>query len=626
MQIVLVAVHPYPSPQAVPLANAFLQSFMNVHVGSDFSVEIVTRDFFLDRNPLDCSAELVALKPDLIGFSMYVWNREQCKDIAREMRHLAPEVRLFAGGPEATADPHGVLEDSLFDFLVVGEGEETFADICRNVANGAELSGIPGVAMRSGDDFQLIPRDLLEDLDAIPSPWLTGVLDARQYGGVLWQLSRGCSFTCDFCFDSHGEKGVRHFSLDRIEAELRHFAELDVPQVFVLDSTFNRDVRRAKAILNLIRKHAPRVHFHFEVRCEFIDREMAQLFGEICCSLQIGLQSSDPAVLRGVGRRFRRESFVYSVSMLNETGAVFGFDVMYGLPGDTIRSFSESIDFALSFYPNHMDIFPLAVLPGTALAARSEAMGLRHLPKPPYTLLASPTFSASELSDARRLALACDVFYSRGKAVAWFNSVMVALRIKPSVFLAQFGHWLLREMGDDIREESLDDDEVWLLQRSFLCKMFEPDNLRRLLPLVLDLVDYHHHYAAAMSSPPPEPTGDRIPEPSRLLELTAHITPSAQLAKFSYEILDILEAGELNIRAFADQAVNCGSWAVIYPRFDGVATESLVEPYFRLLELMDGHTSCGRISAGIGLPDDEALSFLEFAAAEGILLFHISEK
>jgi radical SAM superfamily enzyme YgiQ (UPF0313 family) len=621
VRIILVAIHPYPSPQAVPLANAFLQSYQKPHVVTDTPVEVILRDFFLGQDPGDCITELSSLKPTLIGFSMYVWNRELCRSIAERMLNLMPDILLFAGGPEATADPHGLLADKLFDFLIVGEGEETFADVCRSCAAGTSYSRIPGVATREKNSLQLIPRTPLADLDTIPSPWLTGILDARQYRGILWQLSRGCSFSCDFCFDSRGESGVRRFSLDRIEAELRLFVEVDVPQVFVLDSTFNQDARRAKAILKLIRKLASRTHFHFEVRSEFIDHEMAQLFGEIPCSLQIGLQSSDPNILKGVNRKFSREAFMAKVALLNRSGAVFGFDLMYGLPGDSMRGFCESIDFALALYPNHMDIFPLVILPGTALAARSDAMDLRHLSGPPYTLLSTPTFSVTELMEARRLTLACDVFYTRGKAVAWFNSVIAVLGMKPSAFLTQFGLWLSKEKGETISEDRLDDDEIWLLQRSFLDTIFKPKKLQRFLPLVLDLVDYHHHYAAALLTPPVAPPSDEELARMHLLELPALLAPATRLTFFHYEILDILEAGEPDIRIFTSHAVKNGSWAAIYPRTDGVATESLIEPYFLLLEQLDGRTPCGRIASSLGIEDDEALSFLEFCAAEGIALF-----
>jgi hypothetical protein len=294
---------------------------------------------------------------------------------------------------------------------------------------------------------------------------------------------------------------------------------------------------------------------------------------------------------------------------------------MYGLPGDSMQGFCESIDFALALYPNHMDIFPLAILPGTALAARSHAMDMQHLPGPPYTLLSTPTFSAAELMEARRLTLACDVFYTRGKAVAWFNSVVTVLGMKPSVFLLQFGLWLTKEKGEAVSEDSLHDDEIRSLQRTFLEKAFLPEKLKRFLPLVLDLVDYHHCYVAALSALPAEPLDDQELARMRLLELSAFLAPAAQLATFHYEILDILEAGEPNIRAFTDHAKKNGSWAVIYPRADGVATESLIEPYFRILEQLDGRTPCGSITASLGVEDDEALSFLEFCAAEGIAVF-----
>jgi hypothetical protein len=485
---------------------------------------------------------------------------------------------------------------------------------------GEGVAGIPGVAVRGAKGPLPARQSLPVEPDRIPSPYLSGILDTRSYRGILWQLSRGCGFACDFCFDARGSRSVRRFSLERVEEELRHFAATGVSQVFVLDSTFNQEPRRAKAILRLIKKIAPQIHFHFEVRSEFIDREMARLFAQITCSLQIGLQSSNPHVLKNVGRAFDRQDFVAKVTLLNESGAVFGFDLMYGLPGDTLRGFNESIDFALGLYPNHLDIFPLAVLPGTALAARHKAIGLNCLPDPPYTLISSPTFSAAEMAQAGMLAAACDIFYTRGKAVAWFNGVIAPLGLKPSAFLREFGEWLAAEKGAGSGEADLDDREIWQLQRGFMTKLFSRKGLRRLLPLVLDLVDYHHHYAAALQTPPPGIPHERGLQQARLLEIPCRLAPSTRLAAFRYEILEILEAGAPDVRSFADHFPPGGSWAVIYPTASGVCTESIAEPYYRLLEQLDGHTPPGRIAARLGIPTDEALLFLQFAAAEGIIL------
>ena len=615
MRITLVAIHPYPSPQALPLANAFLKGYL-----ADAARDCTLLDFFAGQDVAACVAELVAQQPKLVGFSMYVWNRALYREIACELARCLPGVTIFAGGPEATADPSGVLLDFPYAFLIVGEGEQAFAQVCDRLAIGQDVAGIPGVAVKTDNGLAVTPSAPLADLDSIPSPYLNGVLDSSRYAGILWQLSRGCGFACDFCFDSRDSHGVRRFSLQRVEAELRHFAAGGVTQVFVLDSTFNQDIRRAKAVLRLIKKHAPRIHFHFEVRSEFIDQEMAQLFAQITCSLQIGLQSSDPQVLKGVNRVFKRYDFVARINTLNNSGAVFGFDLMYGLPGDTLSGFCASLDFALGLYPNHLDIFPLAILPGTALAARSASIGLQHLPRPPYTLLASPTFSAEEMAQARGLALACDIFYTRGKAVAWFNGIIAPLGLKPSAFLRSFGEWLTVEKVGVASETELDDHQIWQLQRRFLERMYTPKRLHRMLPVVLDLVDYHHHYAAALQIPPPALPAESDLQRMRLLETPWRLAPATRLGAFQYEILDLLEAGAPDVRVFAEHSSPSGSWAIIYPGSEGICTESIDESYFRLLEQLDGRTPSVRIAARLGIPLEDAVEFLQFAAAEGIIV------
>lgn len=614
MRLLLVSIHTSPSPQAVPLANAFLKAAL-----SDSPLQSSLVDFFMG-DPVDRSvATLLALQPDAVSFSLYLWNRADCRTIAIELKKKNPDLVLFAGGPEATADPHGVLDEIPLDFAVVGEGESSIADICDKLANGTDMDGTPGVALRGSNRGKIIPAQPLPELDAIPSPWLNGVLDPADFRGILWQLSRGCSFGCDFCFDARDGRNVRRFSLERIEAELKLFVRRGVLQIFVLDSTFNQDIKRAKTILKMIKRLAPEIHFHFEVRSEFIDAEMAQLFADIVCSLQIGLQSADPEVLKQVGRSFKRDDFSRKIGLLNQSGAVFGFDLMYGLPGDTLQGFKESIDYALRLYPNHLDIFPLAILPGTALAARAGELGLRYPTTPPYTLLSSPSFSETAMAKAGRLANACDIFYTRGKSVAWFNSLATALKQRPSALLQDFSDWLYGERGENTGEADLDDAEIRLLQRKFLQKICESPKRARLLPLALDLINYHYYYAAALFSGLPDTPGP-LPSKQELLKVSGRVATSARLATFNFNIEDILDAGEPDLRSFTAHFTPTGSCAVIYPSAEGIRTESLPEPYFRMLEQLDGSVSFGKITAANKIPNHEAIEFVHFCIQEGIVV------
>ena len=618
MKVLLVAIHAAPSPQAIPLANACLASYLATDRVLSLHVAVTLVDFMAGQDPEACASRLLAEEPDAVGFSVYLWNRGLSGAIAGALRRERPGLTLFAGGPESTADPAGLFREAPFDFLVTGEGEAPFREAVGQLVAGGEVTGGTGLAVRGGGSGA-VPGRLLECLDDIPSPYLAGLLRVGCTGGVLWQLSRGCDFACSFCYDPKGARGVRRFSLERLEAELDWFVRNGAAQVFVLDSTFNREMKRAKEILRIISRRAPHIHFHFEVRSEFLDADMAHLFAGVNCSLQIGLQSSDPAVMKGVRRGFNPEDFGEKVELLNAAGAIFGFDLIYGLPGDTLPGFRRSLDFALGFAPNHLDIFPLAVLPGTELADRADSLGIRRLTIPPYTVIETPTFTAVDMAAAASLAAACDIFYSRGKAVAWFGAVIVPLGLAPAEFLTGFGCWLDAREGRAVAEGELEDGEIWQLQRVYLQHLFSGKKLRRLLPAALDLVDYHYHYGVALTAPQPDLPTDRELAQADLLEECFVMAPDARLARFNYEIFDILEAGDIDLEEFTDCFSAAGSCAVIYPRAGDVFTESLIEPYYLLLERLDGVAAAGVIASSLRVPDDEALSFLEFAAAEGII-------
>ncbi|MBJ6724718.1 radical SAM protein [Geomonas sp. Red875] len=623
MKLLLVAVHPYRSPQSVPLAPAFLKGAIAAAPELRRAVATEIHEFVIGDPLAEAAETLLTGDPDVVAFSMYVWNREAIVTLAGMLRERRPELLLVAGGPEPTANPLPLIDCGCFDALIRGEGEVSFVALLAALRDRRPLTGIAGVvpcaaasAVAAGgaacETYSPSPSP-----EAIPSPYLDGTLNPVEGDGALWQISRGCDFSCSFCFDHRGEK-VRRFPMERLEKELRLFAAAGVSQVFVLDSTFNKVPARAKEILRLIARVAPEIHFHFEVRCEFLDPEMAELFASITCSLQIGLQSSDPEVLAGVGRPFDAERFASRIDLLNQTGAIFGFDLIYGLPGDTLPRFRNSLDFALSLYPNHLDIFPLAVLPGTRLAGQAQALGVHHLDAPPYTVVATPEFSADELSRAAALALACDVFYSRGKAVAWFNSVARALKMPPSAFLAAFADWLGERSG--AAEEGIGDHEILPMQCGFLEEIFRARRKEKLLPLALDLANYHHLFARALLDPPTVPLTRRQAKGIDVLQVPLRRSPSAAPASFQYDILEILESGECELAAFAAEFSRSGSYAVIYPCRGEVRTEALSRPLFELLWSLNGTTQVKPLLGRFAISQTEARDFLDFMLTEGVVV------
>ncbi len=619
MIIALPTLHVRPSAQAVPLAAGCLAAALPPALQAGVRL--------LDGFPADSletlQGRILDLRPQLVAFPLYLWNRERVLQLARNLRQARPGLLLAAGGPEVAADPNAVLREGALDLVIRGEGERTFAELVARLAAGHPWQDVAGLSWRTAAGFGSSPdRPVVAALDQLPSPWLSGLLRPTAAGGVLWETSRGCPFHCDFCYDARGSRGVRHLGEARLAAELTRFVELGVRQVWVLDSTFNYPPERGKALLRLIARLAPQVHFHLEAKADFLDRETARLLARIPCSLQIGLQSADPAVLKRIHRSHDAQQFSSRIHQLAAEGITYGLDLIYGLPGDSHAGFCRSVDIALRLQPNHLDLFPLAVLPGTPLHQNRESFGLHAQPAPPYLIEESASYSAADLAASRELAGATDLFYNAGRAVAFFPALLKATGLAPSELLTRFGRWVKTRPGST--PERLADPTAWssqeivALQEDFSRQLLHDCGRDDLVSAALDLLHYHFHYAETLLGPETRPAPAKQLRNRPLWTTPWRRGPGVRLVPFRYEILDLLEMEEVDLDQFAALFRPVGSVAIFLRRGPEVMCESLEEDFLKLLQGSDGRRTPAEIFAGsIGRVEGEEI--VEFALAEGFL-------
>ncbi len=486
------------SPQALPLGAASIVAAINRHFEErplDSETTVAARLVSFPPSPtpaLDDCADSIArllleLQPAAICFSLFVWNRRILAQAAAIIRREAPGIPLIAGGPEVTA---GAADNDSFNYLVCGEGDESVPELLRHLLSS------------DGKEKFTPPRKIFSrraNQENLPSPYLTGVLNPADYqDGALWELARGCPFKCAYCYESKGEKTVAYFPMERIEAELDFFVRRKVAQVFVLDPTYNAQKQRAVEILKLIRRKAPSIFFHFECRAELLDSELVRSFSKIPCSLQIGLQSAHPEVLKKVARSINRKEFARKIALLNEAGITFGFDLIYGLPGDNLAGFKESIDYALSLYPNSLEIFRLSVLPGTTLFDQKEALGLKAPSVPPYLVESTPQFSVQDLDKAEALARTTSYFYSRGRAVGWFHSLLKPLGCSPSAFFTRFTQFLAAEyIAIPAIQDECSHKEIEAVQVRFITSQYAVPKLKGMLAAATDLIKLNGAFSRA---------------------------------------------------------------------------------------------------------------------------------
>lgn len=525
--VVIVSLQVQSSFQAIPLGAACVASSLRADPAIVSRASILLADYSLEDDDLagrdsgaagaviaekvasligGNRAEAASSVPVVVGFSVYVWNRPAIEAAARRLRELVPAAALFAGGPEVTACPETFVALSLsvsgrkrplFDRVIAGEGESASVAFVRSVLDGKPADSAAASPSRSTP----------EDCNRLPSPWLDGTLDecpgVRDYRGALWELARGCPYSCAYCYESKGEKKVRNIPLARLEKELERFVERGTERVFVLDPTYNASRDRALSLLRLIEKKAGEIHFNFEVRAELLDRELVDAFSRIPCSLQIGLQSTNPEALALVNRPVDLKQFAKKIGLLNDSGVVFGIDLMYGLPGDTLSSFRSSVDYAIGLYPNNLEIFRLAVLPGTALADKAASYGLKYQASAPYLVEATPKFPAQDLERAASLARACDVFYTQGRAVTWFLAALAPLKLKPSQVFQDFARYFdgHRAGGKGAADDCADlpHIEAERLQLGFLKAKYAEKGKSFLWPALNDVIALNGAWTRALA-------------------------------------------------------------------------------------------------------------------------------
>ncbi len=619
MTIVIATLHVRRSAQAVPLAAGCLAAALP----NELRGQTWLRDFFPEHSAAEIASALVDTAPRLVCMPLYSWNRTVMVAAARLLGQTLPDTLLIAGGPEASAAPEPLLAEGIFHALVRGEGEATFSELCRELAAGKPLAPLPGLSLATAAGVAHGPEREPAMAEALPSPWLSGVLQPTAAGGVLWETARGCPFACDYCYDGRGSRGVRPLPAERLRAELQLFARSGVSQVWVLDSTFNFPAERGRRLLEMVHREAPHLHLHLEAKADYLDRPTARLLARQPCSVQLGLQSFHSEILHHIHRSFDPQDFCDKVGLLNREGVTFGFDLIYGLPGDDYGGFAASLEAALKLRPNHLDLFQLALLPGTSLHRRRDEFGLRADSHPPYLLQGSASMSAADLARCRRLAAAADLFYNLGRAVAFFPSLLQAIGEESVQFFEEFAAWLINTR--EIAAAELENPELWPaariapLQEEFVAAALKVRGREELWPAAQDLLRYHYYYAETLLGGETLPATPEELRGRGLWNTCWRTAPTLRLVPFHYEILDLQELAEPNLEQITRLFRPVGSVGLFLRRGNEVLCESLEEDFLTLLRGSDGGRSPREIFAG-SVSRGEGEEIVEFAVAEGLLL------
>ena len=388
-------------------------------------VTVTIREYTVNEPREHLLRLIMSEQADLVAFSCYIWNIEKTLRIVSDIKKIKPDTRVVLGGPEVS---FGVFELMLnhpaVDFVIKGEGEAVFSQLAEVLSDqtigmfpGSALEEIDNLFFRDGSDISAGPhgRGYLQ-LDSIPSPFEAGLVDLNK-PLTYYESSRGCPFSCAFCLSSV-EGQVRSFSMERIRRDLLLLMQKKVPQIKLVDRTFNYDARRADDIWRFILEHNRSSHFHFEIAADLLSDaslDLLKLVPADTFRFEIGVQSASADTLKQVNRTADLGRIFYVIRRLRaETKIELHLDLVAGLPGENYTAFLNSLQAVADLHPHQIQVEPLKVLKGSPMREIAAREDYHFSATPPYTILRNSWLSYNDIGRIETIGRLLDLFYNHG--------------------------------------------------------------------------------------------------------------------------------------------------------------------------------------------------------------------
>ena len=340
----------------LPYSAGVILSFAlsDPEIGQQWSVA----DLVWRREPSEQCAQRIC-HSDVVAFSTYVWNHRYNYALARRVKELNPNCLIVFGGPEpAIENPQLFVDEPFMDLVIRMEGEITFQRILRDF--GSDYTHIPGLLINSASGLiNTGDSHRIDNLDQIPSPYLTGVFDQiiADNPDVIWnatlETNRGCPYQCTFCdWGSLTYNKVKKFHLERVFDELEWIGQ-HCGFVTITDANFGMFIERDDAITDKLievqKKYGRLSSFSMtwakNQKNEVVGIvkkliEQSPNFGQ---GLTVSVQSMDHDVLENIKRRNLDQHKIDEIFALCDRHNIPVYtELILGLPGETVESWKQA--------------------------------------------------------------------------------------------------------------------------------------------------------------------------------------------------------------------------------------------------------------------------------------------
>ncbi|MBU2489629.1 MAG: B12-binding domain-containing radical SAM protein [Proteobacteria bacterium] len=295
-------------------------------------------------------------------------------------RAVEPE-KLYILGAHVTERPRTLLAATKARAAILSEPEETMLELALAdaPASDAPPPPVPGTARLDKDNglVRAPARPPMEDLDALPLPAFD-LLPMGQYhyfplmgrGFGILEASRGCPFSCSFCYLGMYGKKVRRKSPERFADEVEAMVRAHgLTGLYFMDLEFCLDRDWVFAFCEELERRRVRTPWCCQTRVTDLDPEMARTLRRAGCNLvHLGVESGSERILASTGKGITTDQAARAVKAAREAGLRTALFLNLGFPGETPEEMDQTVDLAVKLSPTWASFHLVVPFPGTRLA------------------------------------------------------------------------------------------------------------------------------------------------------------------------------------------------------------------------------------------------------------------
>lgn len=359
-----------------PLGIGYIAAYLRRH-GHDVAI-------FSGGMGEEFRTALEAAQPDWVGFSAMTSSFPNAVRMAQTVKECSNAKTIIGGQHVSSVGPETLQQFPCFDFMVIGEGEETALELTKKFeTKDTNYSDILGIAYRT--PLQIVktpPRGLLQDLDSYPAPArdlvdlsLFGTHNYLQFGKRLTAslvTTRGCPWHCTYC-SSHVTMGrkYREHSAEYVGEDIeRMVKDFGITNFIFWDDVFTASRKRIHTVCEEFIKRGlgDKITWWCLSRVDRLDEDSAKAMKRAGCQMiSFGVESGNQETLDRMKKLASLDGAIEAVALCKKVGIRTQATFILGFPWETPRMMQDTIDFAKRLSPQIAIFFPLTPYPGTDL-------------------------------------------------------------------------------------------------------------------------------------------------------------------------------------------------------------------------------------------------------------------